>query len=460
MRTAVRALVGFYFYPRGGSAHVCRAICRELGANGVDVRLLAGSRSDIGEAGLARSFFAGLDPSVVDFTPALRSSRPLNYHGSRGTAPMHGSYEDREGAEDVVLAALGADEVELQVDAWSIALADAAPEGVDVLYLHHLTPLNEAAARVLPGVPVVGHVHGTELAMLERIEAGPPPGWTHAPAWAARMRRWAGECERVVVNDPGGLQRAARALRLDPSRFAQVPNGFEAYFSPGPVDRRAHWRDVLVERPRGWRPGAGPGSVSYAEGDLDALEGLVLLSVGRFTAVKRVPLLIEAFSEARRRIGGTAALVVVGGYPGEWEGEHPFDAIRRTGAEGVYLAGWHEHARLPAFMRAADVLVHAAVGEQFGQVVVEAMACALPAIAVDRGGPATIVDDPATGWLVPPDDRAALAGAIVEAAGDEEGRVQRGRRARREALRRYAWPHAGERLASLVRAAAASRADG
>ncbi len=39
-----------------------------------------------------------------------------------------------------------------------------------MLHLHHLTPLNEAAARVAPDVPVVGHLHGTELLMLEAIE--------------------------------------------------------------------------------------------------------------------------------------------------------------------------------------------------------------------------------------------------------------------------------------------------
>ena len=48
-----------------------------------------------------------------------------------------------------------------------------------MLHLHHLTPLNEAAARVAPDVPVVGHLHGTELLMLEAIEAD-PERWAHA----------------------------------------------------------------------------------------------------------------------------------------------------------------------------------------------------------------------------------------------------------------------------------------
>ena len=55
-------------------------------------------------------------------------------------------------------------------------MADAGAAEADILYLHHLTPLNEAAARAFPDLPVLGHIHGSELLMLERIAAGPSPG--------------------------------------------------------------------------------------------------------------------------------------------------------------------------------------------------------------------------------------------------------------------------------------------
>jgi glycosyltransferase involved in cell wall biosynthesis len=384
----------------------------------------------------------------------------LRYRGPAGTAPIHGSYEDRPEAEDPVLASLDAEAFELQVEAWAAAFAEASAGGADLLYLHHLTPLNEAAARVLPGVPVIGHVHGTELLMLERIEAGAPPGWTCATEWAARMRGWAARCERIVVNDRGGLRRAARLLELEEERFACVPNGFDPEFSPGQVDRRAHWRRHLVEQPCGWRPDGGLGSVSYKERELEALTGTVLLAVSRFTAVKRLPLLIEAFAQVEVELAELAALVLIGGHPGEWEGEHPYEAIERTGARNVFLAGWHAHDELPEFLRAGDLLVHAAVREQFGQVLIEAMACGLPVIAVDRGGPASIVEDPETGWLVPPDDRDALAATMTVAIRDDADRRQRGKRARAEAVARYSWSQIGKSLTEVVRAAIAAPATG
>ncbi|HEX4669617.1 MAG TPA: glycosyltransferase family 4 protein [Solirubrobacterales bacterium] len=453
--TPNKLLMGIYFYPRGGSAHVCRALARQFERNDFEVSVLSGSRSDLDEHTEAASFYSGLDLRAVDFAPALRSGDPLHFEGPAGTAPIQGSYEDRHEAEDPVLAAIGDEAFELQVEAWERELASAGAGDADLLYLHHLTPLNEAAARAFPELPVLGHVHGTELLMLERIAAGAPAGWAYADAWAERIRSWAAACQRIVVSDPKGLERASGLLEVDPDRFACVPNGFDTGFAPGAIDRRAHWRRHLVERPRGWRPGSPPGSVAYAEADLAALEGTVLLYAGRFTAVKRLPLLIEAYARARRRFGKPTALVLLGGHVGEWEGEHPIETIERLGCPDVFLAGWHSHADLPDFLRASDLLVHASVHEQFGQVLVEAMACGLPVIAVDRGGPSAIVDDPQTGWLVPPDDPAPLADAMVAAVDDAPDRRRRGERARDEVIDRYAWGQIGRELAELARACTA-----
>lgn len=444
--TPKKLLMGVYFYPRGGSAHVCRAIAREFERNEYEVTVLSGSRSDLGEHALAASFYSGLDLRTVDFAPALESGAPIRFPGGAGAAPMHGSYEDRAGAEDPILASLDDEAYELQVQAWIGELERAGAGGADLLYLHHLTPLNEAAARAFPELAVMGHVHGTELLMLERIAAGAPAGWTHAEAWAERIRGWAAACGRIVVSNPGGLQRAAEVLELPPERFACVPNGFDPSFAPRRIDRAAHWRRHLVADPQGWRPGSAPGSVGYREADLAQLQGTVLLYVGRFTEVKRLPLLIEAFAAARPRCRGPVSLVLLGGHPGVWEGEHPAETIERLGCAGVFLAGWHSHEELPDFLRAGDLLVHASVHEQFGQVLVEAMACELPVIAVDRGGPAEIVDDPDTGWLVGPDDGPALSEAIVAAVNDPVDRRLRGQRARGEVVDRYAWRQIGADL--------------
>src|SRR5918998_3073960 len=171
----MRVVAGLMFFPRGGSAYVARALARELDA---DVTLVAGSTQEHD----ARAFYEGIDVRPVDF--------------SAGDAPMHGSYEARPGAPDRVFAELDEDEYLRHVAAWARALDAAGAAQADVLHLHHLTPLNAAAAMAAPGVPVVGHLHGTELMMLEAIERD-PDRWPYGRAWAQRLEGWAGSCERI-----------------------------------------------------------------------------------------------------------------------------------------------------------------------------------------------------------------------------------------------------------------------
>ncbi|MBX5441278.1 MAG: glycosyltransferase family 4 protein [Solirubrobacteraceae bacterium] len=454
----LRIVCGTLFFPRGGSAYVTRALTGGLAALGHDVTLVAGSRHDEpGGLGDARRFYAGLPLREVDFTPALSAPDPLAYEGPAGTGPLQPSFEDRPGASDRVFAALGDDLYRRQVDAWAAALEAAGAAEADVLHLHHLTPLNAAAERVAPGVPVVAQIHGTELLMLEAIGRGAP--WPHADAWAGRLRGWAQRARRLVVA-PGNADRAAALLEVEPERIVGLPNGFDpTVFGPGTADRRAVWTRALVDAPRGWRPGQPAGSVRYDAATVDAmLRGRVLLYVGRFTEVKRLPLLIEAFAEARARTRTPATLVIVGGHPGEWEGEHPAETVDRIGADGVLLAGWYDQRELPELLQAADLLVLASARESFGQVLVEAMACAVPPVAAAALGPARIVDDGDTGWLFAPDDRAALVDALVEAIDDEPERRRRAARAERAAHERFAWPAVAQRLAGVLEAAVAEAA--
>jgi glycosyltransferase involved in cell wall biosynthesis len=439
------------FSPRGGSAHVARALAAGLRKQGCDVTLVAGSRRDLNGHGDARRFYGDTDLHVVDFDSALESRDPLAYEGPAGTAPIHPSFEDRAGAADRVFAALDNDAHERQVQAWSRELAAAGAADADVLHLHHLTPLNEAAARAAPGVPIVGQLHGTEMLMLEAIDLG-ASHWPHADAWAKRLRRWAQQCTRVIVAD-GAIERARDLLDLDDERIIPLASGVDTHtFRPRPVDRHAVWSEMLVEHPGGWRPGEDAGSVAYREEDLAPLiEGTVVAYVGRFTAVKRVPMLIEAFSEANERGQTPAGLVLIGGHPGEWEGEHPAETIARIDARGVFLAGWNDHARLSELLNASDLVALTSAREQFGLVLLEGMACERPAVATRSLGPTSIIDDPETGWLVDTDDKAALTDALTDAIDDHTKRKRRGRAARTVVLERYTWDAICERLASALR---------
>jgi glycosyltransferase involved in cell wall biosynthesis len=247
-----------------------------------------------------------------------------------------------------------------------------------------------------------------------------------------------------VIVPPGAEPEVASLLRLDRSRLHGLPSGVELErFRPRPLTgkaRQAFWRRWLVQDPHGWDEHGTPGSIAYREGDLAAFGSEpVLLYLGRFTAVKRLPLLIRTHQLLQARFGRDLPLVLVGGHPGEWEGEHPAATIRREGARNVFLAGWRLHEQLPEALNAADLLVLPSVAEAFGLALVEAMACGVPVIACDAHGPAEIVREGKTGWLIPPDDKQALAEALGEAVADPVERRRRGARAATDAAERFGW---------------------
>jgi glycosyltransferase involved in cell wall biosynthesis len=443
-----RVCAGLFFFPRGGSAQVVRALARALPTRGWQVTLASGSLGGPGEPTNALTFFDGAGVATVDYTPALGLVDPL-----AADVPFQPSYEDRPGVADRVFAMVDDGAYERLVAAWMDALARSGAGQADLLHLHHLTPMHEAALRAFPRVPIVGQLHGTELAFLRRLEIDAPPNWRYARAWKERLRLWAQRCRRLIV-PPRAESEVAGLLRLERSRLHGLPSGVELErFRPKPLTgeaRQAFWRRWLVEDPQGWDEAGTPGTIAYSEDELVALASEpVLLYIGRFTAVKRLPLLIRAHQLAQAQYGRDLPLVLVGGHPGEWEGEHPAATLRRLSARNVFLAGWRPHDQLPEALNASDLLVLPSVAEAFGLALIEAMACGVPVIACDAYGPSEIVREGETGWLVPPDDEHALAKALGEAVADPAERRRRGKRAASDAAERFGWEAIATRMTAL-----------
>jgi glycosyltransferase involved in cell wall biosynthesis len=121
------------------------------------------------------------------------------------------------------------------------------------------------------------------------------------------------------------------------------------------------------------------------------------------------------------------SLVVLGEGP-----ERPrLEALARKLGVRLVLPG-----RVPdvaAILRSADALVHPARWEGFGLGVLEAMLCSLPVVATNVSSLPELVVDEETGYLVPPDDPAALAVALQRVLEDPRDLGARGYdRARRE----------------------------
>ena len=499
-----RIVMGLLFFPRGGSAQVTRYLAAALGDAGWSVSLVAGSLGAPGEETHAPTFFAGIDLRHRDYSAAVAAFE-TGASAVEAPVPMHPSYEDREGAPDPVLAGVDPALADHLASVWEEPFAVVGAEWADLFHLHHLTSQQDAVARRWPHVPLVAHLHGTEIKLIEAIEeraavaaaldltlAAMPdavshadidtgaldaqqldvlgstrwPQWRHGEFWLARLRRRAAAADHLVVVSPSDRATAISVLGVAPERVTDVPNGVDTdLFRPRSLDpgaRRASFRRWLVEHPQGWDESGVPGSVVYREADLDRLLGpdgdtTVVMYVGRFTDAKRVPLLLHAFASARARARRPLSLVVWGGHPGEWEGEHPVTVARRVGLDGVFFAGWRGHDDLPQALAACDVVVMPSVNDSYPQTPLEAMAVGKPVIATLSGGfPHMINLDPArpTGWLVPPDDVDALANALIEAVDDPGELARRGFAARQHARAKLSW--AG-RVSGFEHAYAAAR---
>jgi glycosyltransferase involved in cell wall biosynthesis len=189
----------------------------------------------------------------------------------------------------------------------------------------------------------------------------------------------------------------------------------------------------------------------------------VLLFVGRFTEVKRIPLLIRAYARAKARFEQPAPLVIWGGFPGEWEGEHPHTVALQEAIDGVFFLGWRGHSELGEGLACSDVMVMPSINESFGQVFVEAMACAVPVIAANAGGPPSFVnvdEHRPNGWLVEPDSVESLTDAIVEAVNDPQARDERARNGYEVTRRDYSWTTLADRTAAVYEQAKAARGAG
>ncbi len=115
---------------------------------------------------------------------------------------------------------------------------------------------------------------------------------------------------------------------------------------------------------------------------------------------------------------------------------------------------WHPllpQARLAELYRQATVLVMPSVDEGLSLVAIEAQLSETPVVAFDSGGLPDVLEDGATGLLVPPADHQALAAALDRVLNLPDRGAAMGREGRRFALERFAPDAVARRYAAIYR---------
>lgn len=142
-----------------------------------------------------------------------------------------------------------------------------------------------------------------------------------------------------------------------------------------------------------------------------------LLTVGRLEQEKNPLLVVELLAELERRRPGRFRLAWAG--EGRLEGAVRERAVKRGIADRLDLLGYVDFGpELLELYRNADAFVHISLTEGVPQVLVEAIASALPVVATDVGGVSAAVGEAAL--LVPPSDLEAVTAAVLRLADDPD----------------------------------------
>ena len=274
--------------------------------------------------------------------------------------------------------------------------------------------LRRTIAKVRPDV-VVG---ATPKAAALTMRAARRHGVAHRVWWVWGYRH---ETSANVVG---------RAVELDAGRTATDV-----------VPASASLADVL--RGQGFDPkllGAG----SIAGIDLDVFEPApsrgnapsggvpTVVFVGRLSKSKGIDHLARMWP--RVVAGAPGARLLLAGEPDPLD---PADAVLKqlTSTAGVQVLGFVDD--VAGLLQQADVLVHPSRREGLPAVVLEAAACAVPAVVWNVTGSCDAVVDGRTGHVVPYGDEHAFADAVLSLARDATGRTNMGDEARRRVARLY-----------------------
>lgn len=157
---------------------------------------------------------------------------------------------------------------------------------------------------------------------------------------------------------------------------------------------------------------------------------------GRLIVHKGVRYLIEALPAVLKE-HSRFRLLLVG--DGPLKSELQSQASSLGVSHAVQFLGPASFLEIPGLLACADLFVLPSINEGMPRSLLEAMAMGLPAVATRVGGVPEVMEDGKVGYLVPPSDPNALAGALGRLLADESLREKMGIRARERVLEEYSF---------------------
>jgi glycosyltransferase involved in cell wall biosynthesis len=193
--------------------------------------------------------------------------------------------------------------------------------------------------------------------------------------------------------------------------------------------------DIFAPTPKPGPARLSPSHLGTSRAQRDPAQGFVIGYVGRLVPEKGVDLLLDAVKDLQ----GLWRLHIVGKGP---EQAAIKDQVRRLGLEHrvTLEEGWLPSLRMPHFYRQLDALVLPSRSrpnwvEQFGRVLIEAMACGVPVVGSDCGEIPNVIDD--AGLVFPEEDAGALRASLTRLMQDPDLWSDLARRGRERVINHF-----------------------
>jgi glycosyltransferase involved in cell wall biosynthesis len=174
----------------------------------------------------------------------------------------------------------------------------------------------------------------------------------------------------------------------------------------------------------------------------------VIGTVARLSNEKGIDILLKAFALVQKEFHHTKLLIVGDGSQSADLKELVNQLDISNSIVWMGQLSWQEAMRCIGLM---DVVAVPSRFEGFGLTAVEAMACAKPVVASRVDGLAEVINDGETGILVPPENPARLASALVTLLKDKERRQEIGAAAREHVAENYTYSKFSERCRTLYK---------
>lgn len=212
-------------------------------------------------------------------------------------------------------------------------------------------------------------------------------------------------CDRVIVHSEEGRRFLGEQLGVASSKMEVIPHGDYGFFATDEKLTREAARDKL---------------------DLDT-HRFWFLFFGRIDPHKGLDMALEALALMQTGTGSTVAPGLV--IAGNDERGSLDDYIRLVGELGLedrvkLFPGHIPVIDIQLYFRAADAVVMPYRESSTSGIAHLAMGFGLPVVATRVGGLSEVIEDGATGILVPPEDAKALAVAMEQIAGDDDTRLR------------------------------------